>query len=474
MPQSISALRDRIVEGPITKTLLWLAWPLIVSSLVNVSYSLIDAMWLGRLSSSAFSAVMVVFPVLAFIYSFGMGFSAAGTSIVSQYIGAREFKLAERSAGQFIAFTAILAACFSALSYSVAPWILAAMGVPHDVYPLAVAYMRTLSIGILLVFGGFAYVTISNAIGDTRTPTKLNIAGALTNIALDPVFIFGVGPIPRLGVVGAAIATIISRSPLTVIGLYRLFRGAYGFRIRLGDLRIERWWLRRAVSIGIPVSIQASINSLGFVVLTSIVSHFGTIVIASYGVATRLLNLISAFVNGVCQASATMIGQCLGASLEGRAKRVALRALALILLVSGSAAAFLSLFPQLAITAFIPNPEVVKVGSTLLHIFAPSIPFFSMLTLAGAVARGSGRTKIPAAIGVARIWGLRIPLAYALPRLGLGVVGVWLAMATSNYVAGLIALAWVLRGGWAKGRAAVPIPSIARGRAPISTSSKGD
>ncbi len=452
MPQSVAELRSKIVEGPITKTLLWLAWPLIVANLVNVSYSLVDAMWLGRLSPSAFSAVMVVFPVLGFIYSFGMGFSAAGLSIVSQFVGAKEFREAERSAGQFLSFNGLLATAFSIISYSIAPWIIAAMKVPSDVYPLAVAYMRTLSIGVLLVFGGFAYATISNAIGDTRTPTKLSIAGALANMALDPIFIFGLGPIPPLGVVGAAIATIISRSPLAIIGLYRLFKGVGGFKVRLTDLRIEKWWLKKIVSIGIPVSIQSSMNSLGFVILTAIVARFGTITIAAYGVATRLLNLISSFVNGLCQASATMIGQCLGAFATRRAKSVALRSLTLIIIVTGSTAAFLALYPQLAITIFIPKPSVVSAGSTLLRIFAPSIPFFSFLTLASAIARGSGRTRVPAIIGIARIWGLRIPLALLLSESGMGSYGVWLAMAISNYVAGLASLSWILKGSWAKGR----------------------
>jgi len=456
---SIEQIRQRILEGAILRTALWLAWPLMVAQLVNVSYNIIDSIWLGRLGPRAFAAPMVCSPLVMFIYSVG-AIAMGGLSLISQYIGAGDFRSAERSAGQLISFTFIVGIALSIVGYLIAPIALKLMGVPTGVYPLALAYMRTIFIGVPIAIGGFAYVMISNAVGDTRTPTKLNIASALANIALDPLLIFGIGPFPRLGVVGAAIATIAARSITTSIGLYKLFKGFGGFRVGLEDLRLEARWVRKVLSIGIPISIQQSTTSLGFVVLMSIISRFGTIQIDAYGVALRIMQVDQAIVFGLNRAMSIMVGQCIGAELYDRAKSVARKVgLFMFLSMCAIAAAIVALAP-LVIWVFVPDPRVVKAGTVLLRIFAPSMPAFAIHMMAQGIGRGSGHTKIPAALSIARLWGLRVPLAILLPSLGLGVLGVWLAMTVSNVVIGAAAWVWISRGSWLK--RVVEVPAMGR------------
>jgi len=448
---SAEAFREQILHGPIIRTLLWLAWPLIVANIVNISYNLIDAFWLGKLGKEAFGAPTVCWPMIMLFYSIGMGYTAAGIALISQYFGAGDKRMAEICAGHLLFFSLIIALMMSTIGYVSAPHILSAMRVPPDIYPLAVKYVSVIFMGIPFVFVGFAFNAIANAIGDTRTPTILNITSATVNTILDPFMIFGLAGFPKMGVIGAALATIISRSIISIVGTYLLLKGFRGIRIHLEYLKVSRWWLRKIFSIGTPLAIQQSSNALGFTIMTSIVSRFGSTVVAAYGIAIRIIDVMQAFTWGINRALVTMIGQNIGAEQYERTRNIAWRALVLIvsILVIGSIIIFL--FRYSIISVFIDDVSVLNEGSLLIQVFTFSIPFFGLFFVSGAIANGSGHTKIFAAISVIRLWGLRILLSILLAfMLNLGSLGIWIAMSISNIVAGVISLAWVLRGSWLK------------------------
>jgi len=217
--------RKRIVEGNIFKTMVWLAWPILVANLVNISYNLVDAFWLGKIGKETFGAPTVSWPLINLIYSIGFGYSGAGISLISQYYGAGDYEMAEKSASQFVAYSIYMALVLCTFGFTVSPYLLYLMSVPPDIYGLAVQYTKTIFLGLPIVLLGYAYIAISNGIGDTRTPTILNIISSTVNIILDPVMIFGLYGLPAMGVIGAAIATIISRSIVYVVGGYILFKG---------------------------------------------------------------------------------------------------------------------------------------------------------------------------------------------------------------------------------------------------------
>ncbi len=443
------AYRSRILSGPTLKTVLWLAWPMIVANLVQMTYNLVDALWLGRLGRQAFGAPTVSWPIIMLIYSIGMGFAQAGMTLVSQYFGAGDREMSAKCACQLIALLTILALSLSAVGFVVIPAILRLMGVPPDVYPLAVTYSRTILLGIPIAFLGFAYISILNALGDTRTPMKLSVTSSIINAVLDPILIFGLLGMPRLGVVGAAIATIVARSYITVVGLYRLVKGVYGIRLRLSCMKIEGWWLRKVVAIGTPISIQSSSNALGFTVMMSIVSRFGSAVIAAYGVGIRIIDIIQAFTWGIQRATSIMIGQCIGAELYQRAKRVAVTGLSLVCTILSLGAVAIYLLRASIIAIFVPDPMVVREGSRFLSYFVWSIPFFGIFFVCNGVAQGSGHPRAMAAIGIARLWILRIGLSALLALyIGMGSTGIWIAMTISNVFAGVAALTWLSRGTW--------------------------
>ena len=449
--KDLMKLRNRILTGSILGTLFWLAWPMIVANLVNTSYNIVDAYWLGKLGRQAFGAPTVSFPLIMLFYSIGMGFAMAGISLISQYIGAGDFKSANRSAGNLLAFMLSMSVVLSTLGILFSPYFLRLMHVPPDIYPYAVSYLNVIFAGIPISFIGFAFNTIANSLGDTRTPTVLNIASSITNMVLDPFLIYGLLGLPMLGVVGAAIATILSRVIVSAAGLKYLITGYHGLKITWSDLRIEKWWLKKVISIGTPMAIQRSSNSLGFTIMMSLVSMYGSAVVAAYGVATRVINIMSGFTWGLNRATSVMVGQNIGAEQYERAKKIAATTMTIIFIILSAGSALIYLFREPLVAFFISDPKVIAVGSEMISIFIWSLPFFGLFAIGGAIASGSGHTKFFATLSIIRLWALRIGLSYLLALwLAMGSDGIWIAMTISNIVVGIITVLWVLSGRWAK------------------------
>ena len=443
--------RKKIVEGNIFKTMIWLAWPILVANLVNISYNLVDAFWLGKIGREAFGAPTVSWPLIMLIYSIGFGYSGAGISLISQYYGAGDYEMAEKSASQFIAYSIYMALILCAFGFTVSPYLLYLMGVPLDIYGLAVQYTRTIFLGLPIVLLGYAYVTISNGIGDTRTPTILNIVSSTVNMILDPIMIFGLFGLPAMGVIGAAIATIISRSIVSIVGGYILFKGYLGIRIRIKYFRLEKWWLEKIFFIGTPLAIQRSSNSLGFTIMMSIVSRFGSVVVAAYGVAIRIIDVLTAITTALQRSTSIMIGQNVGAEKYDRAWRIAKISLLsiFIILLLGSIVIFV--YRSHLVSVFISEPEVIVEGSKIISIFTWSIPFFGLFFVAGAIATGSGHTRFFAIISIIRLWILRIGLSILFALiLGYGSTGIYVAMTLSNIIAGLLSVIWAISKKWLK------------------------
>ncbi len=458
-PPSGPRRRELILRGNILGTMLVLAWPVMVSNALQALYNLIDAFWLGKVSTQALSAPTLSWPVIFTFMSLGIGYQTAGSALVAQYTGAGDREGAERMGSQVFSFLFLLASAVGGLAFGLAPWVLKLMGAPRDVYPLAVVYLRVVALGFPLMYGAFAFNGLLLGIGDTRTPMYLMGTSVVLNAALDPLLIFGWGPLPELGVAGAAYATVISRGAVAAVGVWLLFSGRVGLRLRPRWL-LPRWGdIKVLLRVGTPNAVDQAGTSLGFVVLMGLVSGFGTTVVAAYGVGQRIINLINVAIWGATTALLTMVGQNLGAGQGKRAEEVARRGIrATFGVLTGLALLTLALRVPLY-RVFIADPAVIAQGKLFLGIFSLSIPFFGLFAAASAVFRGSGHTLPPMAISIIRLWGLRILLSWLLGyRFKLGAEGLWIGMALSNFLAGLLLYAWLLQGSWKRGVIRVPAP----------------
>ncbi|WP_297063065.1 MATE family efflux transporter [Thermococcus sp.] len=445
---SLEDVREDILNGPVERTLFRLAGPLIVSNMVQVLYNLIDTFWLGKLGREELSAPGASWPFIATLMSIGIGFAVAGFAFVTQYIGAKNFKRANRSAGALYSLSLLFSVGVAVVGSLLAPTVLRLMDVSPDVYPYALRYTLVIFIGIPFAFTYFAFTFLMRAVGDTRTPMWISFFTVGLNMLLDPVLIFGIGPFPELGVVGAAIATMFSNSVGSLIGAYYLITGRKGIKFTREDLKPDWEFYRKIFRIGLPSAVGQSLNSFGFMVLTRIIFQFGTVAFAAYAIANRLTNFMFAIANGIAQAMGTMVGQNIGAGRFDRAKRIAERTMLLNFGILTAGTVLIVTFNEPIFGAFIKDDAVLHEASLVAKYFLTSLPFFGIFSVVTNVFQTAGKTRVSMTLGLIRLWGLRIPLSYILGWIVSASWGVYLGMGLSNILSAFLALIWFLKGSW--------------------------
>ncbi|MCS7099169.1 MAG: MATE family efflux transporter [Sulfolobales archaeon] len=442
--------RDKIVSGSPLRVVLWLAAPLVLAQLVHVSYNVVDALWLSKLYEGALAVPRQVWPTLMFFYAVAMALSSANLAMISQYVGAKLFDSASRTASKLLTFNLLLAVAICSLYFVLRPYIFSYItSVPPEIYGDVMRYSSIMIFDILFMYLGMAFTTILQAIGDTRTPTYIGIAGAVLNILLDPVLIFGWFGFPAMGAAGAAIATVVSRALVAVVAIKMFFGGFKG--VKLSIVKPDRAWALKSVKIALPVAALHMSNSLAFMAQLRLVNMFGKAVATAYSIGFTVIDIADAAMWGFSQATAIVVGQLIGAQLFSKARNSALISSAFVGLITAVGAIVVYVLRYPIASVFTSNPDVLDEATRFIEYFGLTVPFFAVFFIGFAVGRGSGHTYTPSAIAFIRLWGMRIALGYFLAVvLGLGPIGIWLSMAISNVGGGVLALAWVALGNWVR------------------------
>ncbi len=448
--------RVDLLTGNMYKTIVKLGYPMALSALIHMLYNLADAFWLGKLGRTALAAPVISFNIIFFILSLGLGFSVAGTALVSQYMGANDREKASRAAGNMLTYMMIFSVFFVAIAFPFAKQFLTLLKTPADAFGQTLDYYRIMVSGIPLAFPFFVYQSSMNGYGDTKSPLKIQIFSASLNVILDPLLIFGWLDFPAMGVKGAAWATIFARGLASCWGLYHFFSGRKGLRLRLQHLKPDRPLARLMFKIGIPSAVGMSGTSLGLMVLIGIVNMFGTAVVSAYGIANRVIHLFMMPAMGISAAVTAIVGQNLGAGKIERAKSSVIKGLQMagVLIIP---AVLLVAFSGKAITyIFIPgDTQVQQLGHTMFFILSLSVLFFAFSSIIVAAFQGSGHTIPVMVTNLSRVWIFRIPIVYILSIYILGgpenidaSVGIWWGMTASNFCSFLMIFLWYLKGGW--------------------------
>lgn len=442
--------REKIVKGEPLRVVIWLAAPLVVAQLVHISYNIVDSLWLSRLYEGALAVPRQVWPTLMFFYAVAMSLSTANLALISQFVGAERYGEASKTASKLLTFNISLALAVCLIYYILRPYIFTYITtVPPELYNDVLSYSNIMLLDIFFTYIGTAFTTVLQAIGDTRTPTYLNVAGALLNIVLDPIMIFGWFGFPAMGVAGAAIATVASRA-LVASAAIKMFVG--GFRgLKLTIVKPDRQWLIKSFKIAIPLAALQMSNSLAFMMQLRLVNAFGAVVAAAYSIGFTVMDIADAAMFGFSQSTAIVVGQLIGAQLYSKARRSAVLSSLFVGAVTALGAVFVYVFRYPIASIFTSSPVVLSEAVSFIEYFALTAPFFAIFFIGFAVGRGSGHTYIPSAIAFIRLWILRIALGYVLAiGLGMGPAGIWLSMAISNVGGGVLALAWTYFGRWTK------------------------
>ncbi|MBD3335509.1 MAG: MATE family efflux transporter [Candidatus Eisenbacteria bacterium] len=436
-------------HGPLTEKLVRMAWPVVLSFFLQTLYNLVDAFWLGKLGKTALVAPTITMNVFFIGLSLAMGLGMGGGTLVSQYKGAGRPVEMRRAGGQTLVLLVVAGVALSLIGMALARPILELLQTPADAFGNTIDYMRWILIGIPFMFVFFVYQHLSSAVGDTVSPLKVNAVTVLLNVVMDPLLIFGWGPFPSMGVVGAALATVMAQFLAAVLCLERLFSGRKGIQIGRDDLRWNRHIAMRILRVGVPMSLGQAGTALGFTLLIGIVNTFGSAVTAAFGIGHRIIHLALAPAIGLSQSSATAVGQNLGADQPQRAARAVRTSaiiLGLVLLPITSGTFF---FGDWVSRAFISDPAVIRYGDELFRITSPSVFVFGFIMVLMGAFRGAGHTLPVMILNLGRLWIVRIPAAYLLAMtLALGPLGIWWAMFLSNTLTAIAGAIWFSMGTW--------------------------
>ena len=420
-----------------------------LTNLLQMAYGLVDAWFLGRVGAEAVSAPSIAFNVVFFLSVFGMAFSQAGTTLVSQAHGALRRREVDFFAAQTVGLVTATGFIVCVIGLAGMRPLLWLLRVPASVLAETRIYMQIILAASPFMFFFFVLQGVLQGVGDSVTPMRVQLATVALNAALDPLFIFGFGPLPALGVAGAATATFISRAVSAVAIVVILLRRRDDVTVRPADLRPDRDAWRRLLSIGFPLATGQAVAALGFTVLQGVVNGFGVAVVAAFGVANRIIGIFNMPAIGLSRATASLVGQELGAdSTDGARKAVSVSVSAMLAFIV-PAMTLTFFFGNSVVRFFVDDPEVAVHGASLFRIVSVSVVPFTLFTVINGAFQGGGVTRPIMVLNIVRLWGLRVPLAMLLAwRVGLGPDGIWYAMFISNIVTATAGFLMLRSGMW--------------------------
>jgi putative MATE family efflux protein len=444
--------KNILLEGPILKSLLKLAVPIMIANILQAAYQLVDAFWVGRLGGAAVAAVSVSTPVIFLTMAIGIGLAIAGSVLIAQYFGAGNQKMVNHVAAQTLLMVISVSVVLAIIGFCLSPYFLTVLKVSPDVYTGALGFMRISFIGLVFNFSFMVFQSVMRGVGRATLPVFIVLGTVILNFALDPLFIFGWKFIPALGVEGAAMATVGTQSLALIIGFVILFRGRHDIHLNLHDFKPDFVHIKRAFKIGFPSSIEQSMRAIGMTAMTFLIVRFGTNTVAAYGAGSNLVQLIMIPALGLSMAISTLVGQNIGAGNMLRATKIARLGAFLGFILLAIFGVFAYFFASQIISFFVPkDPEVIKGGMGYLRIVCFSWGFLGLQICLVGVLRATGNTVLPMILALVSQWVLQFPIAYFLPHYtSLGETGIWLAFPISTIVTALITLAIYIKGDWKK------------------------
>jgi putative MATE family efflux protein len=439
-----------LTEGSIPKALVRLAVPIVLSSVLQTMYQIIDTFWVGRLSADAVAAVSLTFPINFLLIALGGGLPIAGTVLIAQYKGRGDDKAMNHVAAQTFLMVFAVSIVMSGLGFAFSEQIMRLMGAPAEILADATRYLRITFLGFVFVFGYFVFESLMRGLGSVKAPMRIVFTTVLINAILDPLFIFGWGPVPAWGVSGAALATLCTQALATAVGMFILFRGKHGLHVRKKDLKPDVAFMKRAFFIGFPSSIEQSARAFGSTIMTALVATFGTVTLAAFGIGIRVLVFVIIPAMGLSIATSALVGQNIGAGKMDRAVATNRIGCALSVVVLTIAGALLYVVARPLTAAFMPDGgEAIDQGVQFIRILAPSFGLIGWQMVLTGTMRGAGDTKASMMLTIISQYAIQFPLAYLFSiTLGMGSVGIWWSFTATNVVATVIVVLWYMRGTW--------------------------
>ena len=436
-------------EKPVLPLLLSMSLPMVMSMLVNSLYNIVDSFFVAKISEDAMTALSLVYPVQNFINAVAIGFGVGINAVIAYHLGAGEPKKANAAATWGFVLSMIHGAVLLVGSIVIIPTFLRMFTSDAQVIDYGIRYARIAFAFSLVIAASLAFEKIFQSVGRMKVTMGGMLAGCVTNIILDPVLIFGIGPFTAMSIEGAALATGIGQV-LTVV-IYLVIYLARPLPVWIGRKYLirETGLFRRLYSIGIPATLNLALPSLLISALNGILAMYGQIYVVILGIYYKLQTFLYLPVNGIVQGMRPIIGYNYGAKEHKRVKQIYRIALAISAAIMLAGTVVCLVAPGQLIGIYTTNPETISAGKTALRLISAGFIVSAVSVASSGALEGLGKGVPSFIISLFRYVVIIIPAAFLLSRI-FGAVGVWNAFWIAETITAVIAFVIyrrALRGG---------------------------
>jgi putative MATE family efflux protein len=449
-----------LTEGSIPVGLFRFTLPILFANILQSLNGSVNSIWVGRyLGEAALTATSNANTVMFLLIGAAFGVALAATILIGQCIGANNMREIKRVVGTSATFFAGISVAMAIAGLILCRPLLLAMSTPRDSLPLAVAYMRVIFLAVPCLYMYAFVMAVLRGAGDSKTPFYFMLLSVGLDIALNPLLIFGFGPLPRLGIAGSALATFIAQAVSLTALIRHLYRRHHILCLHRDELRLLQvdWSLvGTLVKKGIPMSAQMLVISLSGVLMITLVNRFGVDTTAAFGAALQIWNYIQMPAFAVGMAVSAMTAQNIGAGKWHRVTRIAHVGVLYSVLLTGSIVLAIELLNTYVFGVFLPAASnALAIAGHMNRIVTGSFIFFGISVALFGVVRATGAVMAPLIILTVSLLLVRFPLAEALLE-RYQVDAVWWSFPISSVLSSILALLYYRYGGWRSGRMTVP------------------
>lgn len=418
-------------EKAIWKSMSMFLVPLLLSNILQSVGQLFGMVVVGRwLGVNELAAISAFFPLFFLLVSFVIGIGSGSSILIGQAFGARNEERLKAIVGTTLTFTFIIGVILAIVGNVFALNIMRLMGTPDNIIDMSVHYARILFISMPVLFLYFSYTTFIRGTGDSKTPFYFLIVSTVLNIILLPILIFGWLGIPKLGVYGAAYASVISTIVTFIVMLIYLKKKNHPLQLDetvRKYLRMDWELLKLLLRLGIPASVNMILVSLSEIAVIAFVNRFGSDATAAYGVVNQVASYVQMPAVSLGITVSIFAAQSIGAKQFNRLQEVIRAGIVMNYIIGGILIAFIYLFSREILSLFLTSPNTIEIAHSLVMITLWSYLIFGHAQIIGATMRASGTVLWPTIIGVVSIWLVEVPVAYYLSyHTNLGIKGIWI------------------------------------------------
>ena len=447
--EAIAGKEIDLTQASIKKAIFLLAVPMILEMSMESIFALVDIFFVSKVSTNAVATIGLTESVITLVYALAVGLSMAATAIVARRIGEKDPEGAKRVTVQVIFLGVLVSLIVSVIGIVFPKEILGLMGGEQSLIEEGYRYTQILLGGNFTIVLLFLINAVYRGAGNASMAMWTLILSNGINIILDPIFIFGWGPIPEYGVAGAAIATTIGRGTAVLFQLYILFYGSTRIRLALKDFVVNIGVMINLIRVSLGGIGQFIIGTSSWIFLMRIISEFGSEVLAGYTIAIRVIMFTMMPAWGLSNAAATLVGQNLGANQPERAETSVWKTAKYNAFFMVSVSIIYLLFANTIVGWFSVDPEVLKYGALSLQIVTIAYFLFAYGMTVTMAFNGAGDTRTPTVINFFCFWVFQLPFAYFTALvLDWGPIGVFLAIALAESLIAIIAIIWFKKGKW--------------------------